>query len=50
MIVASRTHPTKCKPPTQGTGRRRLHFSNVPTKEHSSYVEIYLFGQAFNPA
>ncbi len=50
MIAASIPLPTQCKPPTQGTGRRHLHFFNATTKEFSSYVHIYAFDQAFNPA
>ncbi len=50
MIAASLILPTKSEPPTQGTGRRHLHFFNATTKEYSSYVHIHLFDQAIKPA
>ncbi len=50
MIAASIPLPTQCKPPIQGTDRRHLHFFNATIKEYRSYVHIYAFDQAFNPA
>ncbi len=35
--------------PARFRSQGALHLFNSKAKEHNSYVEIYLFGQAFNP-